>query len=436
MQTISIKKDVPVVGVYDVVVCGGGPSGFIAAIAAAREGAKTAIVERYGFFGGMATAAYVTPISVFSYNGKQTIGGIPWEFIQRLEAMGGAYIERPLHNIAFDVELYKLCAQQMVLEAGIDLYMHSYISSIEMNKNKISHVIFENKNGSESITGKVFLDCTGDGDIAHMANVPMQVWEDHSLQPSSMCFILSGVDTDSDLVKHCMHHNKQGVNCHCEPIRGRLMEIAPTVKLPTFGGPWFCSVLHDGSVAVNMTRIYADACDNRNFTTAECALRENVYTFAQILREQIPEFKNSYVASIAVQAGIRETRHIQGMHIITAEEYLEAIRYEDSISRCSHPIDIHSAQEETQVCQFLLKAAYVPYRALVAADFPNLIVAGRSLSASREAFASLRVQASCMGMGQAAGVAAAQSAGDGVSVQDVDRNKLIARLEELGIILD
>jgi len=436
METVSIHKDVPVVGSYDVVVCGGGPSGFIAALAAAREGARTAIIERYGFFGGMATSGYVTPISVFSYNGGRTIGGIPWEFVQRLQEMGGALVEQPLNNVAFDIELYKLCAQRMVIEAGIDMYMHSFISSIVMEGDRISKVAFENKNGCESIEGKVFIDCTGDADIAYLTNMPMQKWEDHTLQPSSMCFILSGVDTGSELVKKCMHHHLQGVNCHCEPIRKKLIDNADEWKLPAFGGPWFCTVLHEGSVAVNMTRSFADACDNRNFTEAECRLREDVYSFTRILRDNFAEFKNCYISSMAAQAGIRETRHILGLHVITAEEYLDAYKYEDSVSRCSHPIDIHSPLRDKQVCRFLKKAAYVPYRALIAEHFPNLIVAGRSLSASKEAFASLRVQASCMGMGQAAGVAAGQCVREGVAVQDVDTRRLVSRLVEIGAVLD
>ena len=436
MENITLIKNVPVVASYDVVVCGGGPSGMIAAIAAAREGAQTAIIERYGFFGGMATSGYVTPISVFSYNGKRTIGGIPWEFVERLEDLGGALVEKPLNNVAFDIELYKLCAQRMILEAGVDMYMHSYISSLTMEGNHITKVVIENKNGSEAIEGKVFIDCTGDADVAFIAGVPMQTWEDHILQPPSMCFILSGVDTESELVKKYMHHHLQGVNCHCEPIREKFISMAEAWDLPSFGGPWFCTVLQEGSVAVNMTRTFADACDNREFAQAECRLREDVYFFTRILRENFEEFKDCYVASMGVQAGVRETRHVQGMHVITAEEYIDAFKYEDSISRCSHPIDIHSPERDKQVCLFLEKAAYVPYRALIAEHFPNLIVAGRSLSASREAFASLRVQASCMGMGQAAGVAAGMCVNNGVAVQNVDVKRLVSRLKDMGAVLD
>ncbi len=128
MDFITQTKEVPVVGSYDVVVCGGGPAGLIAAIAAARGGARTALVERYGFLGGMATAGLVAPISVFNYNGRRIVGGIPWEFVERLAGIGGAEEEKPLGNITFSPEKYKLVAQRMLLEAGVTLYFHSYLT--------------------------------------------------------------------------------------------------------------------------------------------------------------------------------------------------------------------------------------------------------------------------------------------------------------------
>ena len=433
---LSLRKEVPVVGTYDVVVCGGGPAGFIAAIAAAREGARTALVEQYGFLGGAATNSLVTPLSVFTYNGEKVIGGIPWEFLERLEKMGGGLIEKPLGNVAFDPELYKLCCQRMVLEAGVELYLHSWLSGCQTGQGRISHVFIENKNGTEALAGKVMIDATGDADLSHLAGVPM-LPPGRPLQPASTYFVLAGVDTESPLIAEAMHHNKQGVNCHCLPIREELMRRAKELGIPDFGGPWFCTLLHPGVVAVNMTRTQTDACDNRDYTAAECRLREDVYKMADILRENFPEFRNSYVSMVAPQAGVRETRRIQGVHVITGEEYVNGVRYPDSVSRGAHPIDIHSSAGATQSVTFLKQAAYVPYRALVANGFPNLLVAGRCISADRQAFASLRVQASCMGMGQAAGVAAAQAVrGETeVNILQLDTKILASRLREIGACL-
>ncbi len=437
MKNITLSATVPVVGSYDVVVAGGGPAGCMAAIAAARHGAKVALVERYGFLGGMATAAYVLPLSVFSYNGQPTTGGIPWEFIQRLDRMGGACIEQPLHNVAFDPELYKLCMQRMVREEGIALYMNSYVTQVESEERTIKAVVFANKNGLEAVEGKRFIDATGDADIAAAAGVPMQEWtKRYPLQPASYCFLLNGVDTKSHLVKKAMHHHLQGVNCHCLPVREKLLELSRTMKLPLFGGPWFCTTTHEGSVMVNMTRAEADECDNRAFTDAQDRMREEIFLFADLLKRQFREFRHSYVAATAVQAGHRQSRNIVGLHTITGEEYLAGVKYPDSVSRCAHPIDIHTADGARQTCTFIKQAAYVPYRALVPADFPNLLVAGRPVSADRTAFASLRVQSSCMGMGQAVGVAATQSLDEKLPVQKIDAVRLVKELKRMGAVLD
>lgn len=432
METIRIEKNIPVVGRYDVVVCGGGPAGFIAAIAAARKGASVALVEQYGFLGGMATTSYVAPLSVFTYKGRKVIGGIPWEFIERLEELGGGLIEKPLGNVAFDPELYKLLCQRMVLEAGVKLYLHSYLSGCVCGDGRISQVIIENKSGSQALEAAVFIDCTGDADLAYMAGVPMLDKSGRPLQPMSSYFILNGVDTDSPMVREAMHHNKQGENCYCLPMRKKMLELQEELDIPDFGGPWYCTTLHDGCVAVNVTRVSADACDAEQLSAAECSLREDCFRMAGIFRKLFPEFRNCYVASVAVNGGVRETRNIKGMHVISAQEYLNAFHYEDSISRGAHPIDIHASKGASQSVTFLEEPAYVPYRALIAEGFPNLLVAGRCLSADRVAFASLRVQASCMGSGQAAGVAAALASASGVSVQDVDVPSLVAELKNMG----
>jgi hypothetical protein len=434
-SSVLITKNAPIVGEYDVVVCGGGPAGFIAAIAAARNGARTALVERYGFLGGMATMGYVNPVSVFTYNDSQVVGGIPWEFVQKLENMGGGFIEKPLGNVAFEQEHYKLLAQRMTLEAGVDLYMHSYLSSCVMDGGRISQVIIENKNGTEALSSKVFIDCTGDGDLAALASVEMQPDEGAPLQPLSSYFILGGVDLDTPMMQEAICHNKQGENCHCLPVREKLLERKEELGIPEFGGPWFCRTGQDGVVTVNMTRTAGNAIDNRDFVRAECVLREDAFRMAALLKDNFEEFKDSYLIAVSVQGGIRETRRIKGVHTITADEYVTAYHYHDSIARGAHPIDIHVASGPAQNITFLKTPAYVPYRALIAPTHSNMIVAGRCLSADKKAFASLRVQASCMDMGQAAGTAAAMAAISGLPVQEVNTELLVTKLREQGSII-
>lgn len=434
-SSVLITKNAPIVGEYDVVVCGGGPAGFIAAIAAARNGARTALVERYGFLGGMATMGYVNPVSVFTYNNSQVVGGIPWEFVQKLENMGGGFIEKPLGNVAFEQEHYKLLAQRMTLESGVDLYMHSYLSGCVMDGSRIAQIVIENKNGTEALSSKVFIDCTGDGDLAALAAVEMQPDEGAPLQPLSSYFILGGVYLDTPMMQEAIRHNKQGENCHCLPVREKLLERKEELGIPEFGGPWFCRTGQDGVVTVNMTRTAGNAIDNRDFVRAECVLREDAFRMAALLKDNFEEFKDSYLIAVSVQGGIRETRRIKGIHTITADEYVTAYHYHDSIARGAHPIDIHVASGPAQNITFLKTPAYVPYRALIAPTHSNLIVAGRCLSADKKAFASLRVQASCMDMGQAAGTAAAMAAGSGLPVQEVNTELLVAKLREQGSII-
>lgn len=431
MNTISLKKEVPVIGRYDVVVCGGGPSGIMAATAAARRGARTALIERYGFLGGMATAGLVAPLSVFRYNDELVVGGIPWEFVQRMAAAGGAEVEMPLGNISFRAESFKLEAQRMVLEAGVELYLHAYLSGcVKEENNHITHVIMESKSGTQALEADYFVDCTGDGDLCAMADVPMLHY-DAPLQPASLYFLVGGVDTDR---AEKIHHSQQGVNYHIEPLQAKLRELARTQEVPQFGGPWMCWTLTPGQLLVNITRIEANMVDEREQTRAECRMREDVQKLLALLKEHYEPFRNAYLIETAPQTGIRETRHVHGAHILTAQEYVTAFHFEDAIGRGCHPIDIHDAGSTQQRCQFLEKAAYIPYRSLYIPSYPNLLVGGRCFSAEREAFASVRVMGPIMGLGQAAGLAAAMCAQTRTSVDCVDIRKLQEQLTEWGAV--
>ena len=432
-STITQTRNVPLCGDYDVVVCGGGPSGVMAAIAAARGGARTAIVERYGFFGGMATAGLVAPISVFNYNGRRIIDGLPWEFVSRMAEVGGAEEEKPLGNITFAPEIYKLTAQRMLLEAGVKLYLHSYITDcIKDSGNRITHIVMEGKSGARAISGRVFVDATGDADLGALAGVPMQVRKGE-LQPASLIFMLGGADTDN---LPMIRHSRQGVNYVDLDMRKVLTELRETMHIPVFGGPWYCGVLAKGIVLVNITRFNVDMTDTDAATDAECTLHEHAALFASLMKKHIPAFADSFLLATAPQTGVRETRHLLGAHVLTGEEYLGCVKFEDTVSRGCHPVDIHSAGSTRQRCEFMKDAGFVPYRSLYTPSFPNYLVAGRALSADPVAFASLRVQASCMGTGQAAGAAAALSVKNGVDVDKVDIEALRGILLDFGANLD
>ena len=310
MEQIVQTRSVPVMGSYDVVVCGGGPGGWVAAVAAARAGARTALVERYGFVGGMATAALVVPISVFTYNGQLVCGGIPWEFVQRMVEADGAEVEHPLGNISHDPECYKLIAQRMLLESGVDLHFHAVLTGCVREDSRITHVILDTKSGPRALEAKYVIDSTGDGDLCAMAGVPMQE-NTMPLQPPSLCFCIGGVDTDA---LELIHHEKQGLNYHNLRVQTKLRELAETEDVPVFGGPWFCSIHRDGRVMVNMTRTPADMLDPAQATRAECRLREDVHAFVALLKKYFPEFKNAELLFTAAQTGVRETRHIKGEH--------------------------------------------------------------------------------------------------------------------------
>ncbi len=437
MDSVSLTRVAPVVGEYDVVVCGGGAAGLMAAIAAGRAGLRTALVERFGFLGGTAITGIVAPISGFFLKGRQVVGGIPFEMIKKMEELGGARIEYPRGHVSFDPEIYKLVAQRMVLEAGVELYTNSYLTGCTVENGHVRELVMENKNGAEALRAACFIDATGDADLCHMAGMEFLPRAEAGLQPLSMCFVLSGVDLTTPLLRDCIHHDGHVPRSVNEVIRGMLTEAYAAGEVPQFGGPWFNSLENGDLVTVNVTRAAADACDNRSMRDAELRLREDMFALFNKMREVYPEFKNGRIVSSAAVAGIRETRRIKGAHVLTEAEFLGGADFADSIAVAAHPIDIHSMADESQRVTSLTAAAQIPYGCLVSPRSDNVICAGRCISAEPVPFGSLRVQATCMAMGQAAGVAVgcyleAASGAASAHVAELDTVQLIERLHALG----
>jgi len=463
------ERKVPLRDAGDVLVLGGGPAGMIAAMAAASRGASTTLVERYGFLGGMATAALVGPFAGtrHRYGGGRIIGGIPWELILRLVRHGGATLDTFCYpsdggsssdpddssppglpaglpagssagsrgtgrgDIPFDPEVLKWVSEQMALEAGVRLQYHSAATGVVKTEKQISAVLVESKSGRQALCARVIVDATGDADIAAFAGVPFETGRpgDGALQPMTLMFRLGGVDTD-------------GLGDISRPfvppfIRRKAEEAVAREKLPVFGGPWtfWGSTFRPGEVMVNMVRLWGDATDVEVLTRNEITGRAHMQQFVAFLKENFTEFKNSFLIDSGPQIGIRETRRIRGAYVLTGEDIRGERKFSDAVALGGHVIDIHSPDGTSQQVRKKVSPYQIPYRCLLPQGIGNLLVAGRPISASHEAHASLRVMGTCMATGQAAGVAAAMAARKNGDPAGVDIADLQGALLETGALI-
>lgn len=435
LDQLAISRTVPVIAEYDAVVCGAGPAGWVAAVSAARSGCRTALIEKMSFLGGAATAGLVDPISGSYHKNGRVLGGIGWEFIQRMVSDGAAQLEMPKGHVSFDPEYYKLLAQRMALEAGVTLYTNTTVAACQMQGGCVTHVIIDSKDGLQALGCSTVIDATGDGHVCQLAGVPMQTGN-MPMQPMSMCFLLRNVDTSTDLLRNYIHHTGlHGASKQME-IFHYLQSLADQGEdVPQFGGPWFNATMQDNMVCVNITRATADGADRAQLTQAECRMREDAYRLMALLRAHYPEFANATIAEIAPQGGIRESRHIVGLYTMTGADIAACTQFDDAVAFCSHPVDIHSTRDNTQSTQYFDVPCPIPYRVMVAAGFDNLLAAGRCISCLDEAYASMRVQGTCMALGEAAGIAAAMRKESGCAVTAVDAHALRARLKASGAVL-
>lgn len=432
-------RETPIAAQVDVLVCGDGPAGLMAATSAARLGARTMLVERHGFLGGMATAAMVGPMSKFNLTGKRIVGGVPDEFVQRLHALGGAIVDLPSGNIPYDPEVYKLAAQRLVLEAGVEVLLHAHVAGAHSEDNRpgrISHVMIESKSGRQAVRAGVVIDATGTGDLISRTALPCEMRNQRNggeLQPMTLYFRLGGVDT-SGLT---LLMSQDGTKYAHPELRAVLSEEVAAGRLRNFGGPWAVhgSTLRPGEVSVNATRFSGNAADTRDLTRAELVLREEVHAIVAAFRRAAPAFRNCHLIDTAPQVGIRETRCIRGLYTMTLDDVLTPRAFADTVAKGGHPVDIHRATDSRQHAQFITEAYDIPYRSLVPQGSENVLVAGGLVSATREAFGSIRVQAQCMALGQAAGTAAALAVQNRQSVSELDGAALRQRLAAAGAIV-
>ncbi|MBR1927563.1 MAG: FAD-dependent oxidoreductase, partial [Bacteroidales bacterium] len=448
------KKSIPVIARPDVLVVGGGPAGIGAAIAAARSGAKTMLVEQYGYVGGNLTVAQINPMFTFhTVKGEQVVNGIAGEFVSRM--MEAGYSDGHMTDLTFDnasmtplnPEGSKVILMDMLVEAGVDLLFHTMCVDAVARNGVVKAVIVENKSGRGAICPKVVIDCTGDGDVAVKSGAGYTLGDENGvMQPVSLFFRIGGVDTKAlrkwmkthkDLLKDSPTDEEidsqkgiafLGLNqlVKDEIAKGNLdEEIANRILMYE---------LPHGQFAMNVTRLqHISGVNAADMTAAEIRLRHQVIQVHEFMSKYVGGFEGSYILDTGAQTGVRETRHIKGDYELNENDVLEGRAFEDGVSCGTYAIDIHPGQGKMQIYTGSGKAVYeIPYRSLIPVGLDNLLVAGRCLSANSMAAGSARVMATCMAMGQGAGVAAAMAAARDSKTRNVDIKELRSSLISQG----
>jgi hypothetical protein len=456
MQEITYTRQVPIFRECDVLVVGGGPAGLGAAIGAAKTGANTLLVERYGFLGGNATASLVGPfMTSYSADGKvQLIRGVFDEMVRRMEQIGGAIhpskvpagvarsaYMKPGHIgvTPFDPEAMKLVSAEMCVEYGVQLLLHTIFLDPILEGSDVRGAVLHNKGGLQGVLARCTVDCSADADVAARAGVPFKKGRDSDqlTQPMTMFFRVANV-------------NREAVDAyfrdHPEEIEQRMAfssclraaqaagdYVPPRERLSLYESP------QEGVWRVNVSRILGvDGTRVEDLTRAEIEGRRQVMQILGFLRKYVPGFENCTLLDTAAQVGVRETRRIEGEYTLTQDDLVTGRDFEETIAYCAYPMDIHdpkgpgggvSNQGETA------NMYQVPYRCLVPRKIDQLLVAGRCVSATHEALGAIRVMPPSFAMGEAAGTAAALAVQEGVPPRRVPVPWLQETLVEHGAFL-
>lgn len=419
----------------DVLVVGGGPAGIASAMAAARNGASTLLIEQRGFVGGMGTAALVPAFCPYTDGEKPIIRGIGLELLNRMkEAAGEAFLQRygdRLDWVPIDVEVLKRVYERKLLDSGADILMHTMVGHVWVKQSKIEGIVAVNKDGMFIVQAQTYIDTTGDGDIAALAGVPFQIGgESGELQPATMCYTVAGADRsrfktyltesgDTDQIPLAVQQAQQD---------GMLPEGRKEVS----GFAW----ITDSIVGVNFGHVFGiNGTKAEDLTRGAIEGRKLVEGQIRFLKKYVPGFEHIHLVHTGDQIGIRETRRIQGRYTLVVEDFLEAKSFPDDIARNAYFIDIHLANAHSKMrIQHLPKGQShgVPFRCMLPVNIDNLIVAGRSVSSDRAVQGSLRVMPNCFAMGEAAGTAAAIAVHDQCGFPTVSIETLQSQLRKQG----
>jgi len=449
MQLSFVESNYALVSEVDVLVVGGGTAGAVAGIASARESVTTMIVEQSGFLGGTQTGALVTPMMPNQIDGKPLNRGLDWEINSRLVELSESGTWSDGNRGWFNPEALKMVLEEMAVEAGAELLYYTMFDDAVMDGQTIVGITVLNKAGRGWISAKRIIDATGDADVAFRAGVPCFSGDEVSgvHQSLSVRFSIGNVNlkrlveflkslgklevveqTDGSSVPLIHTAMVWGKGWPLEPIFRKAVDDG--VLLEDDGNYFqaFSVAGRPGELFFNCPRIAGnmDGTNPVHLSRAQVAGHKAIRRYLNFCRKYLPGCEEASLVSLANMVGVRESRRIHGEYLLTAEDVLQGRKFDDAIARNNYPIDIHRADEAGVKLIHLPLGTYheIPYRCLVPKKVENLLVAGRSLSATFEAQGSVRIQSNCRAMGEAAAIGSVLSLREGTSPRKIDGKKV------------
>lgn len=412
----------------DVLVVGSGSAGSTAAIAAARTGARTILVERFGYLGGISTGVLDTFYAFYTPGERpqKVVAGIPDEIVAGLTEAGAAF-ERPNTygagtGITYDPEVLKRVWETTVAGAGATILLHAFAHEVELDGNRVAAVRVATKGGPRTIRAAVVVDASGDADVCALAGAGFDAPGD-DVQSLSTVFRVANVDV---------------ARAEALPKADLWQLMAAAAESGDYDLPRLEGSVHrtpqEGVMMALMTRVRnVDATDPDALTRAEIEGRRQSWEYFRFLRDRVPGYERAVLVSTSPAIGVRESRRVHGDYRLTADDCLAARTFPDQIARCGAPIEDHHAGRDTRWVYVPGGGTYgIPYRTLLPRGVEGLLVAGRCFSATHDAHASARSMGTCMAMGQAAGTAAGLAARAGVTPRELAVERLLERLDADG----
>lgn len=416
----------PLAGEYDVVVVGGGTAGFAAAACAAKEGAKTLVIEEKPHLGGTASGAQIGMLMGFAKGeGYAPKKGMVKEVLEELEKENGTqgvqtiYLcgkkELDLDVIPYEYEALTRVIHRIVRRAGADVLLHTRVIAVETDGENITDLVIHNLEGIRRIRAKAVVDASFHASVAVDAGVPWVAGDEKGvLQPGTLMYQMADVDS---AVYDAVPQNEK-VKIAVKGIEAGVLKVNNLLSRP----------LPNGMRYSNMTRLKLDPLDTFQWSQAEMDAHEQVKAISDYFIANVPGFENAKLANLGEFTGLRDSRRIVGKYVLTNEDVLKGREFDDAVIQSSYPIDVHDANGVDSVIKKPETGIfYIPYRAMVTNEISNLVMAGRCISTEAEAHATVRVMITCIRMGEVAGTAAAVSVKTGTPLNRIDGSVLKAR---------